>query len=214
MKSKLNKISLFLATILAAGLTAARADVGYSVFATPGTAYNAATSYAVIPMQTSVGGPNGAAPLITYLNYSGLSANAITLTAYVSTNRTVALATNSANTLTVNATNGFTAGQVVLIQHAGLGLLPRFQSEYAVVSAVQNTNQIVLATNAVNPVVPGDIVWQETSAGSIPVASSTSAQSLIGPGILAGDRREPFLLVLSSSNGTNSINTACATYVP
>lgn len=194
----------------------AKADVGFSVFATPGTAINPATNYAIVPTQSR----NGGEPLVTYVNTTSVfSTGTASLTSYVSTNQTLEAPTltNSTTTLYVNSTNGFVAGQWVVIQHLWMNL-PRFQNEAAVISAVQNTNQIVLVTAPVNAVLPGDVINQETAWASIPLTSSASPSSINGPGIFSGQRNEPFLFVAAgtgaSSADTNIINTINAVYQP
>lgn len=192
-------------------LSATAQNFGFSVYSSPGTALNAGTNYTIIPPDSKTGGE----PLVTYLNANCLFASGTaTLTAYVSTNQTTANYTNSTTTVYVASTNGFSAGSYVVIQHVVAGALPRFRNEAAQISSVAATN-IVLATAPTSTVVPGDIVNVEQSWATIPFASSATATSINGPGILSGQRSEPFLLILAgSAAGTNTINAACATYQP
>jgi hypothetical protein len=197
---------------------------GLPIFGTSGTALNAGTNYAIIPtvsplfQSTGMGGY----PSITYLNVSGLSASPIALTSYVSTNQTTIVLTNNVGlerTNYVSSTNGFTAGQFVVIQHVAMHPLKRFSCEALIISAVQTTNgvpEIVYGTAPIYPVAVGDIVNGETLSGSIPVATSTTVPlNLLGPGILAGQRNEPLLLVAQSTGGvgTNTINAATAQFL-
>jgi len=210
----------FIKTIIIACVAFAAVSVqaqnikGFSGYATPGTALNTGTNYAIIAPDSS----NGGEPLVTYLNLSA-PVGAATLTAYVSTNQTTEAAgqTNSTVTLVVVSTNGFTAGQYVVIQHLQIASA-RFRNECCQISSVNaNGTNLVMVTAPVSPVLPGDIVNSETSWASIPVATSSTAREINGPGIMTGQRNEPFLLVIQptvAATGTNTINCANATYLP
>lgn len=184
----------------------------FQYYATSGTAINAGTNYAIITQKSATGYP----PRVTYLNASTLFASGTaSLQTYYSTNQTLEAngTTNSTTTLTVNSTNGFAVNQWVVIQH--LQLNPFVQNEAAVISGLQNTNQIVLQTAPVNPVLPGDLVNGETALNTIPFTTSATAREFNGGlgGIVTGQSNEPLLLTLiGSAVGTNTINTVNASF--
>lgn len=189
----------------------------YSSFATPGTAIGVSTNYAILPAESaqqfnsSQGIPIAGEPVVNYLNLSGLSSAAISLQSFISTNATSFTATNNTTTNTVVSTNGWVAGWAV-IHH--INAFPRFANEAVYVSTLQATNQLVFAIAPVTACQAGDQLFQETAGASIPVASSTTAVAITGPGILTGQRSKPYLLLLSSTAGTNTINAANAQFVP
>lgn len=208
MKYKIIITALALVGVMAAS---AAPVIGFSRYAVGGTAINAGTNYAIIPPDSA----NGGEPVITYLNMNALFASgSSTLTAYVSTNQTTATAANATTTNTVASTNGFAAGQWVVIQHLQVDNR-RFRNEAVIISAVQNTNQIVLATAPVTAVAAGDIFDQQTAWSTIPLATSATSREISGSGIVSGQRSEPFLLTLvGSAAGTNTINAADAFFAP
>lgn len=181
----------------------------FAQFATPGTAINAGTNYAVIPA-------TGGTPLLTYLNMNALAASGtVTLTSYVSTNNTIMKGVNSTTTLNVNSTNGFTAGQWVVIEHGAVSN-PRLRNEAAIISSVNaNGTNIVLATAPVTACAAGDNVRAQIANATIPLASSATAREINGAGIISGDKNRPLLLTLvGSAASTNTINAASVSYVP
>lgn len=201
-----------------AGITS-QAQSGYSSFASPGTAIGNSTNYVIIPaesaaqFQDSQGRPVPGSPVVTYLNLSGLSTAAITLQSYLSTNSTSFTATNNTTTNTVTSTNGWVTGWAVI--HHISAIEPRFADEAVYISAVQATNQLVTAIAPVTTVQAGDQIFMETASASIPVTSSTTAASVGGGwGVLSGQRTKPYLLLLNSTAGTNTINAANATFIP
>jgi hypothetical protein len=209
MKNLINKTFVALA-VMASVVVASAQDVGFSVFSASGTAINAGTNYAVIPAKSK----NGGEAAVTYLNVNGLSANAITLTSYASTNQTVAVSASSSTTNVVNSTNGFVVGNWVVIQHTALPA--RFQCEAAIISSMDLTNHIVLVTTPVNAVAAGDIINAEVPWQTIPIASSATAREISNAnGIISGQRTEPLLLtIISAGAGTNTINAATVTFIP
>lgn len=195
----------------------AMADTGFVSYATPGTALGPGTNYAIISPRSQ----NGGEPTLTYLNVSSLTAAATpaTLVSYISTNQITAAQTNNgvtnylaATSAGTSGTNGFTPGGWVVIQH--LGLMPRFQLEAAIIAGIDSSNHLLLAASPVNPVLVGDVINQQTSWASIPlVSSATTPTSIVGDGIITGQRNEPFLMVVSSTAAsTNVINAVNAVY--
>lgn len=201
---------LALIALLALVVGANAQNVGFSAVSVTGAALNAGTNYVIIPPDSK----NNGEALVTYLNCNALFASGTcTLTSYVSTNQTTANFTNSTTTVYVASTNGFAPGQYVVIQHLQ-NPFPRFRNEAAKIASLGTTN-LVLASTPAQTVVPGDPINQQTAWAAIPFASSTTAREFNGPGILSGQRAEPFLIVIEGSAvGTNTINAACATFIP
>jgi len=205
-------LKLFLvAGLVAVGISVQAQNVGYSVFCAQGTAINAGTNYAIIPADSK----NGGEPLVTYVNVNSLSTSPCAVAAYVSTNQTVATAASSSTTNTVGSTNGFFVGNWVVIQH--LQLPSRLRNEACLVSAVQNTNQIVFTTTPASAVSAGDIINAEIANGNIPVATSTTAREISNAnGIFSGQRLEPLLVtaICTGGVGTNTLNVVNAGFAP
>ena len=207
---KLLKSLVCLAVISVVTACAAQ-DIGYSTFSTSGIAINPGTNYAIIPANSR----SGREPQVTYLNVNGFSVNAINVTSYVSTNRTVATAASFGTTNYVASTNGFTVGNWVVITH--LQQLPRFRNEAALISAVQATNQVVLATASTTAIAAGDRISYQTANGTLPIVqSATTAREVSNAGgIISGQREEPLLItVISAGAGTNTINVANSVFAP
>lgn len=204
MKNILIAIALFVS------LSLAHADVGFSQFASGGTALNAGTNYVIIPSQSV----NGGAPVVSFLSATATTATS-QIKYYISTNSTTCTLTNTTTTNFVALTNGFLAGDVVVVQHtADKTRLVRWQCERLEITSLQATNQIVFTTAPIYPVIPGDLILKETSVGTIPVGNATI--TLTGQGIITGARGKPFLIDLfpsTSSATTATINSVNANYV-
>ena len=197
--------------LLAVGLTVHAQNIGFSAFCAQGTAINAGTNYAIIPADSKTGGE----PSVTYINVNSLSVNPCAVATYVSTNQTTAIATNTTTTNTVASTNGFYVGNWVVIQH--LQSIPRFRNEACLVSALQNTNQIVFASAPTTAVAAGDIINAEIPSGSIPLTSSTTAREISNSGgVFTGQRLEPLLItaVATGGVGTNTLNVVNSGFLP
>lgn len=208
---KFTKSFILAACLVLAASFQALAGQGFSAFSAPGTALGTGTNYVIIPPYSVTGGE----PQINYLNVSGFSTPSTpTLTEFISTNQAVVVSNNVTTTVIIN-TNGFAPGQYVVIQHLSLGIDPRFMNEMGVIQSMGTSNQIVLQVAPLSTVAVGDIVNQETSSGTIPLASSATTPTQILGNSFIGQRREPFLITCTSSGvGTNTINTASANYLP
>lgn len=199
----MKKILTLLALI---GLTVStRADIGFVNYASSGTwlGLGYASNYCVIPSKSMTGGE----PVVTYLNLGAVaSGSSSTLTSYITTNFTVCVLTNTTTTNYLTSSNSFVAGDWVIIEH--LSLPPRFQCEAGIVSSIVSTNQLVLVQAAVNPVIPGDIIYRCIPQGTIPVANSTTAREISNAsGLISGQRGRPMLLtLLTAGAATNTIN--------
>lgn len=195
------KLKLILA-IFTVGISClvTRADDGFSVFAAGGGKQNG-TNFVVIPSQSA---QYKAQPVITFLSATGTNAAAV-LNFYMSTNQTVATTTNITTSVNVNSTNGFVAGNVVVLQH--LTITPRLQYERLVIASVQNTNGMTFTFAPNYPILKGDVINQEVVMSTLPIGASTV--TLTGPGIVSGQRAEPWLIDEGGSTNTtiNAVNS-------
>ena len=200
-----NKIAIGL---LALAAITARADLGYLNYSTVGAAYNGSvTNWAVISDNSRI---PYASPLVTFISAtSDLSTSKLQF--YTSTNSTreASGTTNSTTTLYVNNTNGFAALQYVVIEH-----VPSDTYELGVISAVQNTNQIVLQFAPAAAVMPGDNVYLETPGAYIPVGATTltltGTAGIYSPSVY--NRPKLPLLITLLGTSSSSINCISATY--
>jgi len=118
--------------------------------------------------------------------------------------------TNSTTTLIVGSTNGFVAGQVLLLQHLQAPL-ERFECEPAIVASVNvNGTNVVLVTAPSQAVLPGDMIYQLTVGSTFVIGNATVSFS--GAGVFSGQRQTPLLLLEGGSTNL-TINAACATAV-
>jgi len=182
---------------------------GVAGFATSGTALNAGTNYAILP---GYSGANGSTPLITFLSMRGLSTTPITLQAYNVASTSFVTSTNTSTTNFVNSTNGYVAGNWIVINHTTQPTVQ--ESEARLISAVQNTNQVVTTSAFTYPAIPGDVTYQESAGALISVATSATPTTITGNGILSGQAGNPLLLVISSTGaGTNTIDAVNSTFL-
>ena len=187
---------LALAVLMVAGFTVHAQVSGYAI----GGAKQTGTNFAVIPQGFGT-------PTVTFISATGTNANAA-LNYYYSTNVTQATAANTTTTNFVGSTNGFSANKVVLLYHAALN--PHVAYERLIVSASQNTNQIVFTAAPATAVASGDSFYLETVAGTIPVGNATIALGS-GFGVATGDANKPLLIDEGGSTNT-TINTVNAQY--
>lgn len=203
----------FLTTLLLAAFTLmlsipAQADLGYVNFSTFGTAYNGSiTNWAVISDNSRL---PYASPLITFISAtSDLSTSKLQFYTCTNSTREAGGTTNSTTTLYVNSTNGFAAAQYVVIEH-----VPTDTYEFGVISAVQNTNQIVLQFAPAAAVMPGDNVYLETASAYIPVGAATltltGTAGIYTPSVF--NRPKLPLLITLTGTSSSSINAISATY--
>ena len=182
---------LTLAVVMTAGITAN----AQNAFADSGSG---TTNFAVIPQGAGT-------PVVTYLNATGTNA-ANTVKFYYSTLKTSATAVNTTTSCPVARTNGFAAGDVVVLQHQGLDGHVAF--ERLNISSLGSPSKLVFAVAPATAVAAGDVFWQQTVAGTIPTGNATI--SLVGDGIVSGSPSVPLLLDCSAVGVT--INAVNATY--
>jgi hypothetical protein len=134
---------------------------------------------------------------------------------YSCSNYTAATAaTSNVRTNTVNSTNGFSIGKVVVVKHLSTDTYERL-----VLAAPQLTNQIVFASDPVRALAAGDLIYEQTAGGTIGVVTNAGANSfminLSGNGIYSGQKGYPLLLDTVNVVGTNAtIRAVNATFTP
>ena len=220
------------------------AGQGYTQFSTGGNKFltSAATNYVVITDDSK----NGGDPVVTYVNATSDLTSAV-LQWYNTTNAVTCSLGGTTNptstTFYVNSTNGFVAGDLLVIEHLYLTNSPAKQRFYEVNSLASTALGTIVATNivysggttgtttnytytmtlAVASAVtnfPGDNVYQlnKTGVGFLPVYTN-AAQGNFGinlysaGGIYSGNRGKPLVGIL---NGTSAatINSVSAVFVP
>ena len=198
-------------TIIAAlsfAAISAQADIGYNSYAAGGTAI-VGTNYVIIPNLSK----NGGQPVVNFLSATGTNTSAA-ISFYTSTKQSVVAATNSTTTVYV-ATNGWAADDIIVIQHNKAGLNVRSAYERRQVASL-GAASLVLNVAPTTATLPGDLVWKQTSIGSIPVGVATAntavTLTITGP-CITGERNQP-LLIDNGGVGATTINAVNATFVP
>jgi hypothetical protein len=214
--------NLFKFTIAAAlgfALTATAQIVpAYSSYAAGTTNGASALSWAI----SSAHSLNDGIPVVTYINASSDKA-ASKVQFYLCTEETVAkYANNSTTTLSVNDTNGFASGDVIIIRHAGTN----DTYEKRILTTMTAATNLVVTVAPMTTVVPGDIIYRMTTTGApfIPCVTNTytaanSGLSVVqsGPGIVAGSAFGGHTCpILAEVDGTSSasLNSMNVIYVP
>ncbi len=217
----MKKLILSLITVALVTVTAFSAIPFYSQFATTGSSFGGGslTNCAIIGSNSQLiqnGGGNGT-PVITYLNCQSASPNAV-VQFYKCTNQTSAtIATTNTRTNTVVSTNGFSAGTVVVVKHS---LTDTYERLLCV--APPATTNIAFASDPVTALAVGDIIYQQTTTGTIPVVTNNAGLlnnayfiNIAADGIYSGQKGLPLLLEMVTGAGTNgSIKAVNAKFVP
>ena len=179
----------------------------YRVYATGAT--NAGTLATVIIGAHSV---NNGTPVVTSINATTDKSTANVQFYKVLRQVNAKYATNSTVVISVDSTNGFASGDVIIIRHIG-------NDGYEKRTLTTMTSATNLTTTAAPyTTVPGDIIYgvTTTGAGKIPVVTNTVATgpyivSLSGTAIYAGQKGCPLLIEIDATT-TGTINYATATY--
>jgi hypothetical protein len=179
----------------------------YRVFAAGAT--NAGTLACVIIGAHAV---NGGTPVITSL-FAGTDKSTAKVQFYKVLRQTSArYANNSGAVISVDSTNGFVSGDVIIIRHLN-------NDGYEKRTLTTMTSATNLTTTAAPyTTVPGDIIYgvTTTGAGSIPVSTNNVASpayivSVSGTAIYAGQKACPLLVEIDATT-TGTINYATAVY--
>jgi hypothetical protein len=177
---------------------------GYNAFAGTGTAQGTTNSFYVAGNYTLSQGT----PIVRYLNASSdLAGSKIQF--YALTNQvTISNPTNSGTTnLVCSSTNGFAAGNIVVIKHLASDTYERLP-----LLLVQNTNQLVVKFPPTTQCAAGDLLWYAAPTGSIPVgAASNSVPTGAGQFMYAGQYGKPLLIEINGTS-TATLNAVSGDY--
>jgi hypothetical protein len=188
-----------LATIAFLTVNVGAQQTSKSTDAKGGTDVGNTLCYAIL----STAGEGGKAPVITYLNATSDKAGSI-IQFY--TCGQVVSASHGSTTVSVpvNATNGFTAADIIIIRHGATDTYER-----RILDTFTSATNLTTTVAPSVALVPGDIIYKAVVAGTIPVGAAT--KELNGVGIYAGEKGKPLLLEI---DGTSScqINAVCAKY--
>jgi hypothetical protein len=198
------KFKLSFTILLALALPSFAMDAlaqSYSVYSTGNTLVSDSLSTATIGMRSS----NGGTPLLTYLNATGDTSTSC-VTFYACKNKVMVNYTNTATSIPVDATNGFSSGDVILIQH-----IVGDKYEERKLAAFTGQTNLTTTLDPTLEVTPGDVIYRVVPTATIPVGSNSI--SISGPGIFSGQRGLPLLMDITGSAAVY-INAACATMTP
>lgn len=179
----------------------------YRVYAVGST--NAGTLATAIIGAHSV---NKGTPVVTAINATTDKSTAVVQFYKVLRQTLCQYATNSTTVISVNSTNGFASGDVIIIRHMGND----GYEKRTLTTMTSATN--LTTTTAPYTTVPGDIIYgvTTTGAGKIPVVTNTVATgpyivALSGPAIYTGQKECPLLVEIDATT-TGNINFVTATY--
>lgn len=196
-----------LLALLAVTLTATAAppDV-VNGFAVGSTNRHGTLSYAIVSPRSPV---TGAAPVVRYLNAGSDKVAGIVQFYKVTAQCTAAYATNSTTTLSVNRTNGFSSGDVVIIRH-----LTDDSYEKRILTTMTASTNLITTVAPLGAVVPGDIVYRctTTGAGTIYWGASTNSINASGAPLYVGQKDTPLLLEIDATTA-GAINVVAGDYV-
>jgi hypothetical protein len=167
---------------------------GYNAFAGTGTAQGTTNSYYIVGNYTVAG---TSTPIVRYLNASS-DAAAGKIQFYTVTNQvTINNPTNSgATNLVCSSTNGFAAGDIVVIKHVLLDTYERLP-----LFLVQNTNQLVVKYPPATTCSVGDLLWRANPTGAIPIGAATnSVPTGAGLFLYAGQYGKPLLIEVGGTS--------------
>ncbi len=178
----------------------------YSVFAAGSTNGATALSWVIIGAHSV----NGGAPLVTALNATTDKSTAKVQFYKVLRQTSVRYATNSGAVISVDSTNGFVSGDVIVIRH----MVNDGYEKRTLTTMTSATN--LTTTAAPYTTIPGDIVYGLTTvgAGSIPVLTNNinaNVVSLSGGVIYGGQKGCPLLIEVDATT-SGTLNYVTATF--
>lgn len=199
----MNKKTL-IAALISMGLTAvsqAQLIDPSTVWAGAGTDVGVTLCYTVV----SANSANGGTPVVTYLNAT--ADNATNWIQFYQTSKAPAVCVNSNVTvqIPVASTNGFGAGNIVIIRHKLNDVYER-----RVVDTFTLATNINVTVAPSFTVQPGDFIYKCSTNGSIPVGAAT--KELNGSGIYSGQKGLPMLIEVNGALSCQ-LNSAAARYV-
>jgi hypothetical protein len=173
-----------------------------AVFAGNGTDVGTTLNYFVV----SANGRDQGVPVITFVNVTSDKSDSVLKFYSAGTPVNCTQASVQATNIVVASTNGFAAGDVIIIRYQATDNYAR-----RVVHDVTQGTNIVTTAVLTTPTAAGDLVYKATAAGSIPVGNATL--NLIGTGIYAGQRGKPLLVEVDATSACE-INAIAGQFIP
>jgi hypothetical protein len=196
-------IIIGLASLIAAPAVTAQPLYKYKVHTAGGVAYDSGTNYAIIGANSV----NSGQPCVTFLDAQAAATSGVVV--YGCTNTCLAtVATTNVRTNSVNTTNGFPVGTIVVVRHKG-----NERYERLLIKTLVSSNQIAFNTDPLQALAIGDVIYAQYAKSVIPVnvtnvPTLSYAAKLTGTCIATGPPGYP--LLLDCTNGT--INTVSARF--
>lgn len=199
-------IKYFIAALLVClRLPAFALDDPQNGFGVGSTNFNVNPSWAIIPARSA----NGGAPAVNFIAAGSDLAGAV-VSFYKVTAQTVArYSTNVTVTLSVDRTNGFASGTVIIIQH-----LANDSYEKKILTTMTASTNLITTVAPAGTVSPGDIIYavSTSSAPSIAWGATTNTISAAAP-IVVGQRGKPLLVEINSTSA-GQLRAVGGTYLP
>lgn len=191
--------------MLALGVNAFALDDPVNGFGVGSTNGGGALTWAIVPARSA----NNGTPAVTYLQCTADNATNY-VTFYKVTAQCVGrYATNVTVTLSVDRTNGFASGDVIIIRHAQTE-----NYEKRILTTMAASTNLVTTVAPLESVIPGDIIYRCTATGQpqILVGAATLA---LGPGqfVYVGQKGKP-LLVEANGAAAVTLRAVGGVYLP
>lgn len=195
-------IALFLTLLACSVMALDTPSTGFGV----GTTNGAGTLSTVIVSARSA---NGGAPAVSFVSATSDLAGSKVQFYRVVGQTTAKYATNSTTTLSVSDTNGFSSGDVIIIQHVAYDTY-----EKRTLTTMSGATNLVVTAAPLTAVWPGDVIYEVSTAGAGSIAVGNATINLGGSGpIYVGQRGKPLLAeVNATSSGT--LHVLGGTYLP
>lgn len=211
---KTNFLSGLIAIVALIALAMLFAVPAKAQLSAPQTAFSVSTtnpattlSYLVVSERSA----NGGTPAVTYLT-AGSDLASSQVTTYKVTHVVGAqYATNATTTLSVNNTNGFSSGDVIIIRH-----YLNDTYEKRILTTMTGSTNLVLTAAPVAAVIPGDTIYRVVTSGAqnIPWGATTnSVGGGAGGPIIVGQRGLPLLMEINATSTAGRLSCA-GVYLP
>lgn len=175
---------------------------GYNAFGGTGTTQGTTNAFYVAGTYTLTLGT----PQVKYLNVSSDLATSKVQFYCVTNEVTVSSVVLGTTNAVITATNGYAAGDIVVIRHVSADTYERLK-----VLSVSLTNQITLSTAPIQTLGAGDKIWRAAPAGFINIGAASNSVPISAGSSYAGQYNKPLLIEI---NGTawSQINTVSGDY--
>ena len=211
---KKNFVKYLMAIVALIALAMLMAAPAMAQLGAPQTAFSVGTtnpattlSYLVVSERSA----NGGTPAVTYLSAGSDKAGSQVQAYKVTHTVGVQYATNATTTLSVNNTNGFSSGDVIVIRH-----YLNDTYEKRILTTMTGSTNLVVTVAPLAAVIPGDTVYRvvTTGAQTIPWGATTnSVGGGTGGPIIVGQRGQPLLLEIDATSTAGRLSCA-GMYLP